>query len=152
MASRSQLKPIIGWREWVGFPDLDLPKIKAKIDTGARTSSLHAVDLEYHTRRGKTYVTFVVHPVQRTVRRSVEVTAQVIEFKEVRSSNGHVSRRPTIKTRLELLGQQWETEVTLADRNEMGFRLLLGRQAIRDRFLVDVSRSYMGGRVPGKRR
>ncbi len=138
--------PVIGWREWVGLPDIGIEFIKVKVDTGARSSSLHAFDLESFERDGETWVRFQVHPVQRKRAKVVEVEAPVLEYRTVRSSNGKTSRRPVIVTDVTLLGQTWPVELTLASRDEMGFRMLLGREAIRKRFLVDTGRSYYGGK------
>lgn len=137
--------PVIGWREWVGLPDLGIQTIKAKVDTGARSSSLHAYDLHEYTDEGEDWVRFKVHPIQRNTRKIVEATAQVLEYRSVRSSSGKASIRPVIIAHLSLRGQVWPVELTLANRDEMGFRMLLGREAFRRRFLVDAGRSYYGG-------
>jgi hypothetical protein len=137
--------PIIGWREWVSLPALGVPKIKAKIDTGARSSSLHAYDVQVFERDGKSFVRFEVHPIQRSKRETIVVEAPVLEFRKVRSSSGHAHRRPVIVTTVEALGQSWCIELTLANRDAMGFRMLLGREAVRGRMLVDALKSYYGG-------
>ncbi|MCA9111091.1 MAG: ATP-dependent zinc protease [Planctomycetaceae bacterium] len=145
--------PSIGWREWLALPDLGIPYIKAKIDTGARSSSLHAFDIETVKRSGQKFVRFKIHPRQRDDTHIVEAEAEVLEFRTVRSSNGEVSQRPVIITHVEVLGNKWPIELTLANRDAMGFRMLLGREATRQRFLVDAGRSYYGGRrrhKPGK--
>jgi len=138
--------PVIGWREWVGLPDFGIRNIKVKVDTGARSSSLHAFDLQEFERDGATWVRFQVHPVQRKKDRIVTVEAEVLEFRSVRSSSGKAAMRPVIVTNVRLLGITWPVELTLASRDEMGFRMLLGREAFRRRFLVDAGRSYCGGR------
>ena len=138
--------PVIGWREWVGLPDFGIRHIKAKVDTGARSSSLHAFDLEEFERDGASWVRFQVHPVQRKKTRTVSVEAKVLELRSIRSSSGKASMRPVIVTNMKLLGITWPVELTLASRDEMGFRMLLGRTAIRRRFLVDAGRSYCGGK------
>lgn len=137
--------PIIGWREWVQLPDLGIAKIKAKIDTGARSSSLHAYDLKYEERDGQQWVRFKVHPRQRSSAGPISTQAPVLEFRKVRSSNGHVTKRPVILTVVEVLGENWEIEITLANRDAMGFRMLLGREAVRGRLLVDSGASYLSG-------
>lgn len=146
--------PIIGWREWVALPELGVAKIKAKIDTGARSSSLHAFDVKVFERDGQSYVRFKVHPLQRSTKETIDVEAPVLEFRKVRSSSGHAGRRPVIVTTVEALGQSWPIELTLANRDAMGFRMLLGREAVRGRMLVDAQASYYGGQpaVPGKRK
>ena len=144
--------PVIGWREWVGLPDLGIEQIKVKVDTGARSSSLHAFDLQEFTRDGVTWVRFQIHPVQRKNVRSVTTEAPVLAFRSVRSSSGKAAIRPVIITNVLLLGVTWPIELTLANRDEMGFRMLLGRQAFRQRFLVDAGKSYYGGRPERRKR
>ena len=143
--------PVIGWREWVGLPDMGIKMIKAKVDTGARSSSLHAYDLHDFERWGQRWVRFKVHPVQRSSHEVVQAEAAVLETRLVRSSSGKAAKRPVIVTRVELLGVTWPVELTLANRDEMGFRMLLGREAFRRRFLVDAGNSYYGGK-PKRRR
>lgn len=141
----------IGWREWVGLPDLGIPSIKAKVDSGARSSSLHALSIREFDRDGIRWVRFRVHPVQRKVQPTVTVESEVLEYRSVRSSSGMATRRPVIVTRVELLGLSWPIELTLASRAEMGFRMLLGREAFRGRFLVDVASSFHGGEPPSSK-
>ena len=136
---------IIGWREWVALPDFNIDAIKAKIDTGARSSALHAFNLKRFRRRGKRMVRFEIHPIQRTSRQAVEVEAEVIEDRMVRSSNGKVERRPVIRTSVRMYNRDWEIELTLTSRDEMGFRMLLGRHALRGQFLIDPGRSLRAG-------
>lgn len=148
---KAKVRPAIGWREWIHLPDLGIEAIKAKVDTGARSSSLHAYDIERFRRGGRRYVRFKVHPLQRDFRTTVRTEAPLVDLRKVRSSSGAVSLRPVILTTIELLDQAWEIEVTLTRRDQMGFRMLLGRQAMRGRFVVDPARSFLGGR-PRKRR
>lgn len=143
---------VVGWREWIRLPQLGIKRIKAKIDTGARSCSLHAFDIESFERDSKNFVRFKVHPIQRNDRKVVELEAEVLEFREVRSSNGHTTTRPVIETEIEILGQRQKIELTLADRNQMGFRMLVGRTALGGRFVVDSGRSYYGGRPPRKKK
>jgi hypothetical protein len=140
--------PVIGWREWVELPDLGIASIKAKVDTGARSSSLHAFNLVEFQRDGVLWIRFDVHPVQRKSRVVVTAEARVLDFRLVRSSSGMTERRPVIVTHIHMLGLVWPAELTLARRDDMGFRMLLGRQAFRGRFLVDAGRSYRGGKPP----
>lgn len=133
----------MGWREWVALPDLGVGRIKVKVDTGARSSSLHAFDLEHFDRDGEGWVRFKVHPVQRSSRETVEVEAAVIERRSVKSSSGHEALRPVIATDVELGGERWTIELTLTRRDAMGFRMLLGRQAVRGRCLVDPGGSFL---------
>lgn len=136
---------VAGWREWVAFPDLGVPRIKAKLDTGARSSALHAFAVREFTDRGRRMVRFEVHPLQRRADRSVEVVAELVERRVVRPSSGVGQLRRVIRTTLEMDGDRWPIELTLARRDAMGFRLLLGRQALRGRYLVDPGRSFVLG-------
>ncbi len=135
-------KGVIGWREWASLPDLEITKIKMKVDTGARSSSLHAFDIEAYKKRGKEYVKFSVHPVQRNSKKTITCHAEVLEYRKVKSSNGQSELRPVILTDIVLLDEQWTIEVTLTNRDEMGFRMLLGRASFRDAFFVDAGKSY----------
>lgn len=152
MVHRESTLPIIGWREWVGLPDFGIRKIKVKVDSGARSSSLHAFDLHEFRRGGVPWVRFQVHPVQRRSINAVVVESPVFAFRSVRSSSGKAETRPVVVTHVDLLGVTWPIELTLANRDEMGFRMLLGREAFRRRFLVDAGRSYVGGRPIRKKR
>jgi len=136
-------KVVVGWREWIALPGLGISAIKVKIDTGARSSSLHAFDLESFERDGAPWVRFVVHPLQRDCETTIHAEAPVLEFRHVRSSSGHITHRPVIRVDIELDKRRWPIELTLASRDEMGFRMLLGREAVRGRFVVDPGRSYM---------
>jgi hypothetical protein len=142
--------PRIGWREWVSLPDLGIERVKAKVDTGARSSALHAFDIEIVRRRERRFVRFKVHPRQKDAHHTVSAEAEVIDERLVRNSAGHQSLRPVIRTALSLLGKRWPIEITLVARDEMGFRMLLGRQAVRRRLVVDPGRSYLG-RKPKER-
>jgi hypothetical protein len=135
--------PIIGWREWVALPALGITEIKAKIDTGARSSALHAFDVEMYQDQGQRMVRFKVHPLQRDSICVVTAEVPLLEQRVVRDSGGHSQLRPVIETPVQLNGQTWPIELTLTNRDVMGFRMLLGRQAIRHRFLVDSGRSYL---------
>ncbi len=140
--SVNRLLPWVGWREWVQLPDLQVDWVKAKIDSGAKTSSLHAFDLEYIDHSGRTFARFTIHPRQRSHAHSCVCETEVLDFRLVRSSNGEQEQRPVIATSIVLLGQTWPIELTLTNRDQMGFRMLLGRQAIRNRALIDSGRSY----------
>ena len=146
-------RPVIGWREWIALPDLGIESIKAKVDTGARTSSLHAYDIRPFDRDGRAWVRFKVHPVQKDARTLVEAEAPLLERRKVKSSTGTVTLRPVIETPVDLQGERWTIEVTLIRRDVMGFRMLLGRQAVRRRFLVDPGGSFLAeGHTPKKTR
>ncbi|MEX1295373.1 MAG: RimK/LysX family protein [Candidatus Limnocylindrales bacterium] len=136
----------VGWREWLALPDWGVEAIKAKIDTGARTSALHAFDIETFERDGVAQARFAIHPWQDSSSDVVVVEAPLLERREVRSSSGAAKLRPVVLTTMELAGRREPIEVTLTRRDEMGFRMLIGRQALRRRFVVDPGRSYLGGR------
>jgi hypothetical protein len=144
--------PTIGWREWIALPELGIKQIKAKVDTGARSSALHAFNLETFQQDGHEMVRFTVHPMQRSGDKAVVTEAKVLEYRSVRSSGGQQTRRPVILTLVQLLGLTWQIELTLAARDEMGFRMLLGREAIRRQMVVDPGRSYLNGRPKTKKR
>ncbi|MFW6599970.1 ATP-dependent zinc protease [Propionibacteriaceae bacterium Y2011] len=135
-----------GWREWVALPGLGVPWVKAKLDTGARSSSIHAFDLEEFERDGGDWVRFAIHPWQRSAEDTTVVELPVHDRRLVRSSSGHSDRRVVVRTEIELLGTSVQAELTLTRRDQMGFRMLIGREALRGRFLVDPGRSYLGGR------
>lgn len=141
--SSKSVKPVVGWREWAVLPDLGISKIKAKIDTGAKTSSLHAFDVSIFKRQGRSWVRFKVHPLQRNTRRVVECEARLLEWRQVTDSGGKRTLRPVIETRFMLGAREVLAEVTLIARDEMGFRMLIGRQALRRTWLVDPSKSFI---------
>ena len=135
--------PVVGWREWVALPDFGIDAIKAKIDTGARTSAIHAFDIRPFTERGVPWVSFVLRPEQRHRNPSIECSAPVVDERKIRSSNGEAERRYVIETEACLGETVWTIELPLTNRDELGFRMLLGREAARRQFLVDPDRSYL---------
>jgi hypothetical protein len=135
----------IGWRERVALPQLGIAAIKAKVDTGARSSALHAFDLKSFERNGQTMIRFAVHPIQHSKAGLITVETQLFDERSVRSSNGKAELRPVIRTNLMLGSCCWPIEMTLTNRDSMGFRMLLGRQALRKRCLIDAGRSYLQG-------
>jgi hypothetical protein len=140
----------IGWREWVSLPGLGIGSIKAKVDTGARSSALHATHITPFQRDGEDWVHFEIHPEQRNATKTVSVEAKVLDQRSVRSSTGHAQMRWAVETEVVFDEMSWPIELTLTSRAPMGFRLLLGRQALRGRFLVNPARSFLGGRRAGK--
>lgn len=135
--------PLIGWREYLTLPALGIDPIKAKIDTGARSSALHAFDIEQIERDGIVLMQFKVHPQQRSTALTIEAEAPLLDQRTVKSSGGHAQLRPVVKTLVTVGEQTWPIELTLTSRDQMGFRMLLGREAIRRRFWVDPGRSYL---------
>ena len=142
--------PHIGWREWVGLPDLGVAKIKAKIDTGARTSALHAFSLRPFTENGKWRISFDLHPIQHDTSQVVTCVADIIDKRMVTDSGGHAEERYVINTHISMGGQTWPLEITLTERENMLFRMLLGRSALRKRFIINPGRSFLTTKVRKK--
>ena len=147
----NQSKPIIqpsqqltvGWKEWLSLPTLGIQCIKAKIDTGARTSALHAFDVETYKIRGRYHIQFKIHPVQKNETILVNCESAIFDKRYVVDSGGHRELRFVIKTPIVLGGMMWPIEITLTNRDSMGFRMLLGRTAMKKRLIVDPSRSHL---------
>jgi len=136
---------LIGWREWLTLPELAIPQIKAKIDTGARTSSLHAYFVEPYTQDGREMGRFGVHPLQKRLDLEIICMAPVKDFRRVSDSGGHQEMRYVIETMVQLGQRCWPIEVTLTNRDNMTFRMLLGRTALQG-ICVLPDRSYLCGR------
>ena len=149
-ASHSNIRA--GWREWVRLPDIGVPWIKAKLDTGAQTSSLHASGIRPFEKDGEEWVRFRVRPWQDSTDDDVLVELPIQDRRDVRSSNGHVQERIVVRMRIVLLERSIRTDVTLSNRSTMGFRMLIGRRALRRGFDVSSGDSYLGGRAPREAR
>ncbi|PAP76144.1 ATP-dependent zinc protease family protein [Rubrivirga marina] len=140
----------VGWQEWLAFPEMGLPAVRAKIDTGARTSALHAHDVEHVERDGETVVRFLVNPLFKGRKLAVPCEAPIVDEREVTSSNGHTELRIVVEAMLRLGlaadAPEWPVELTLTDRRGMRFPMLLGREAMSGRVLVDSGASFRLGR------
>lgn len=136
-------RAVIGWREWVELPGLGGATVKAKVDTGARTSTLHAFDIS--EREDATAVGFSFHPVQRDDRHTVTVEAPLVDRRTVTASNGQSELRYVVAAEVVIDDEPVAIELTLTRRDAMGFRMLLGRGALRGRYVVDPGRSFRGG-------
>lgn len=153
MEARIAREPLtVGWREWVALPDLRVHAIKAKIDTGARTSALHSYSIEPFRRGGALWVRFVLQPIQQSDAVKVACEAPAIDQRTVRNSGGGVETRYIITTLLKLGEDAWPIELALTNRDQMGFRMLLGRTALQRRALIEPGRSFLLGKPPAQLR
>jgi len=143
---------MLGWREWVSFPGLNIERIKAKVDTGARTSCLHAFKVEVFEKQGSLWVSFDIHPNQTNNMEVIRCEAPLKERRLVRDSGGHEELRCVIETEIKIGNENHTIEVTLTDRDTMKFRVLLGRTAIKGHYLVDSGSSYLQGKKKRKNR
>jgi hypothetical protein len=143
-------KITVGWREWFSLPELGLENIKAKIDTGARTSALHAFKVEEYKEDGIDMVRFLMHPVQKNMQIIKECNAKIVDKRWVSDSGGHREKRFVIRTMVALGELRWPVEMTLTNRDSMKFRMLLGRTAM-ENIIVDPSASYLFGKKPVKK-
>lgn len=153
--SKPTLAPVhkyikIGWREWVSLPELTIPRIKAKVDTGARTSALHAFSLKPFKEGDRDRISFEIHPLQHNEDLTIQCTADVVDRRLVTDSGGHEEERYVIYTPITIAGQTWPIEITLTERENMLFRMLLGRSALRKRFVVNPARSFVTTKVHKK--
>ena len=142
----------LGWREWVSLPELGVARIKAKVDTGARTSALHATNARKYRDDGKDRVEFEVQPLQRKTIQPLTCRADIVDQRVVTDSGGHKEERLVIGTTLSIGAYSWPIEVTLTSREDMLFRMLLGRTAIESIALVDPAKSYLVGKRPRKKK
>ena len=138
---------ILGWREWVALPALGLPAIKAKVDTGAKTSALHAFQIQHVKKKGKDWIHFFIHPLQYKPDLVRKCKAELLDLREVTDSGGHREHRYVIETPLCIKEEVYPVEITLTARENMRFRMLLGRQGIQEHMLVNASASYLTGHL-----
>lgn len=146
MLNSNDTLAMLGWREWAALPELNIPKIKAKIDTGARSSALHAFVIEPYHQGKELWVMFAMHPEQRNTERVIECHAKVKDKRLVSDSGGHKQRRFVIETPI-IIGQSiWCAEITLTNRDSMRFRMLIGRTLMHNRYYINPSASYVQGK------
>ena len=138
-------KIVLGWREWLTLPSLGLT-VKAKVDTGARTSALHTFGVDTFEKDGELWVRFKMHPLQYSSDEEITCEAKVVDRRPVTDSGGHKEDRYIIETQLECAGSSWPIEISLTSRDSMRFRMLLGRTAMKGRAIVDPQKSYLLGR------
>lgn len=138
--------PILGWREWVALPELNIAQIKAKIDTGARSSALHAYTIDPYRKGGQRWVMFAIHPIQKHCEVSIECHAPIKDRRLVSDSGGHKQRRYVIETQLILGPSIIRAEMTLTNRDSMLFRMLIGRTAMNNYFMVNPNISFAQGK------
>jgi hypothetical protein len=144
LKKKKKMRKRIGWREWVSLPELGILNIKTKVDTGARTSALHAFSLRPFRENNCDKISFDIHPIQHNSTVVVTCTADIIDKRWVTDSGGHSEERFVISTPIILGNESWPIEITLTERDTMLFRMLLGRSAIRKRYVVDPARSFTG--------
>ncbi|MBK0368435.1 30S ribosomal protein S6--L-glutamate ligase [Flavobacterium agrisoli] len=140
-----QNKVIVGSEEWCSFPDLGIPTIKARVDSGAKTSALHAINIAPFIKNDTNWVKFDINPIQNNIKTVIHCEAPLVDKRVVKSSSGYREQRYVIQTMLEIGDSKWPIEVTLTNRDSMGFRMLLGREAMSGRILVDPEQKYLLG-------
>lgn len=138
---------LIGWREWCALPQLNVPAIKVKIDTGARTSALHAFNIRLQRKKGKDYVHFSVYPIQGNKNFAINCESLLVDQRYFMSSNGHKEYRYVILTEITLGDQTRSIELSLSNRDPLKFRMLLGREALKNLACIDTARSFCQGRI-----
>ena len=141
----------LGWREWVALPDLGLPAIKVKVDSGAKTSALHAFYTDKYKLDSVDMVKFRIHPIQKNYNFEVECHAPVLDYREVSDSGGHKEMRYVIESNMCIGDHSWPIELTLTNRDTMRFRMLLGRRALASRAIIEPGASYLNGKLKAKK-
>ena len=141
---------VVGWSEWCGLPELGLSAIKVKVDSGATTSALHAFNIKLFKKGEERFARFDIHPIQKNDKISKTCVARLVDKRHVKSSSGDREKRPVILTPVTIAGQTWEIQVTLTNRDTMGFRMLLGREAMNGRILIDPSSLYLHKKLSRK--
>lgn len=144
----SKEKTTVGWREWIALPDLGIPRLKAKVDTGARTSAIHTFLIDPFEEDGIKKVRIGLHPQQKRTDIEHFAVADIVDERWVSDSGGHKEQRFVIRTRIQVGSVIWPIEVSLTNRDNMSFRMLLGRTAMHHRLIVDPSASYLTGNKP----
>ncbi len=144
-------KVLIGWQEWCALPKLQIPAIKAKIDTGAKTSALHAFEIRPFHRHGELFVHFLLHPLQRTLKYETPCTALVVDQRTVMNSGGHKELRYIINTTLTMGQLTWDVEMSLTNRDTLTFRMLLGRDALKEHAIIEPGKTLCQGKLTLKR-
>lgn len=140
-----QQKVIVGSEEWCSLPSIGIPTIKARVDSGAKTSALHAINIKTYTKDNQEWVKFDVNPIQNNAKALIHCDAKLIDQRIVKSSSGFREKRYVIQTQVSLGGKTWEIEVTLTNRDSMGYRMLLGREAMSGRVMVDPEQKFVLG-------
>ncbi len=143
MSKFKKVKKILGWREFISIPELSIKEIKAKLDSGARTSALHVTNLKIIKRGQTQFADFTVHPNQHSTNPEIHTRHKISSFRVIKSSNGSSTKRPVIKANIMIGLEKKEIEITLVNRDLMGFRMLLGRTALRPDCIIDPGRSYL---------
>jgi len=151
-AMERKQKRAAGWREWVSLPSIGVGSIKAKLDTGARTSALHAFNIETYWSDGELWARFFVHPYQKNDRREIACDARIEDIRIVSNPGGRRQRRLVIRTDVRLGDETWPIDLSLTDRDEMGFRLLIGRTTMHGKLIVDPDHSYLLGKRKTKKK
>ena len=136
---------VVGWREWVVFPDFGGPMVRAKVDTGARTSAIHARNIKISVANGREFADFDIYPHQRDAQTILHCRAPIVARRRIRDSGGHVQERIIVRTPIQIGDASFEIDLSLTRRDQMGYRMLLGRRALKNRYVVDSGRSYVQG-------